>query len=119
MIRPSVKRQLICMKTVNADELGYPMAWARNQTEELGTTQQKVENLRNEEEQQGLGEMAKNPDNSKCHPTNVAQGVTRKCSSRVPESQVRNDSNAPRHLPVMIHEPHTDTDKGEHKIRAK
>lgn len=44
------------------------MAWARHEMEQLWNRIQKIDDLRNEKQQECFTEMAQNANNGKCHP---------------------------------------------------
>lgn len=69
------------------DLLWQSVTWAWNQMEELRTREEEIEDLGQEEEKHGLGEVALNGHRRKCHAGEVAEGVARERSRRVPRYQ--------------------------------
>ena len=65
------------------------MAWTRNESEELGHGEEKIDNLRNEEEQHRLAEMSNDSDHGKRHASEVAQRVTDENLRWTPEGNRR------------------------------
>ena len=80
------------------------VARAGDETEDLGYRVEKVENLRNEEEAEGLGEVAENRYDGEDHAREVAVGVTNEDSSGEP---------------VVVEKGEGDTDPGEKKIEGE
>lgn len=62
------------------------MPWTRYQAEQLWAGEDEVDDLRNEEEEQGLAEMAEYANDSKCHATEIAESISDECVGRVPVS---------------------------------
>lgn len=52
------------------------MPWAWHKTEQLRTREDKIEYLRQEEQEQRLGEMRLNSHNRERHPCDIAQSVS-------------------------------------------
>ncbi len=48
------------------------MPWTRNQTKQLRTRQDEIEDLRNEEQKERLGEMCLDPNDGERHSRDVA-----------------------------------------------
>ena len=65
--------------------LWQSVAWTWNETEELWDGIEEVEDLRYEEKQHGLAEVAEDTNHSKCHSCEVAERVTHKHTRWVPE----------------------------------
>ena len=76
-----MKKAMDCF-TVNS--LWQSVSWAWDQSEELWCGVDKVEDLRDEEEEHGLAEVAEDGNHRKCHASKVAVCVTNKHSGGVP-----------------------------------
>lgn len=57
-------------------EARQSMSWAVNESKDLRAREQEVEDLGNEEEQDGLREVPKDADHCKRHSCKVAKGIT-------------------------------------------
>ena len=77
-------RPCVCVCACIPRLLGQPMSGARDDTEELGYGVEEVENLWNEEEQQGLAEVPEDSYHRKCHASKVAVGVADKHCRGIP-----------------------------------
>jgi hypothetical protein len=60
------------------------MAWAGHEPEELRAGEDKVEDLREEEEEESFGKVRLDADDSKSHARCVAEGIAWEDASRVP-----------------------------------
>lgn len=60
------------------------MPRARNQTEQLGARKHEIEDLRKEEQEEGLREMCLDAYNGEGHACNITKRVTGEGSGRVP-----------------------------------
>jgi hypothetical protein len=63
------------------------MAWTRNETKQLWYREQKIDDLRNEEEEHRLAEMSNDANNGKGHTSKVAQRITNKDLCWTPRQQ--------------------------------
>ena len=63
------------------------MPRTRHQPKELRARQDKVEDLREEEQEERLAEVRLDPDDSECHARDVAEGVAREGAGWVPACQ--------------------------------
>ena len=77
------------------------VTWAGDETENLGRGVEEVEDLGDEEEAQGLGEVTEDADDGKDHAGEVAVGVADKDTGRIP---------------VVAEEGGRDTDPGEEEV---
>lgn len=66
------------------DSRWKPMPWARHYAEQLGTRQDEIEYLRDEEQDERFGEMSLEGNGCECHTREVAERVPRECFGRIP-----------------------------------
>ena len=65
------------------------MARARHESKQLGTGEDKVEDLWEKKEEQRLGKVRLDAHDSECHAGNVAERVTWECARGIPVSAMR------------------------------
>jgi hypothetical protein len=61
------------------------MSWAVDEVEELWTREDKVEDLRQEEKDEGFGEVTLYGDGGECHSSEIAKCIARECSRGIPK----------------------------------
>lgn len=62
----------------------YPVPWARDETKYLRARENKIENLRHEEQEQCFGKVTLYANDGESHPSDIAKCISRKGTSGIP-----------------------------------
>ena len=100
------------------------MAWARHQPKQLRAGENKVEYLRDKEEEERLGKVRLDAHDRERHARQVAERITRKRTRRVPDGrsnkfQERNVRRKWIHTPVVVQEAKADSHERKHEVQTE